>query len=81
MKGLFTFQQVNNKTTTTLAHSQIDPNFNILDRLVYSGRRDSHSSEMPQPGEYAWLCYPLNEGGFHQYPDIDRHTLYGLLTL
>ena len=36
---------------------------------------------MPQPGEYDWLCYPLNEGEFHQYPDIDRHSPYGLLTL
>jgi hypothetical protein len=80
MKGFYTFQQVNKKTTTQ-AHSQIDPNFSILDRLVQSGRRDTHSSAMPQPGEYDWLSYPLNEGGFHQYPDIDRHTPYGQLTL
>jgi hypothetical protein len=80
MNGLFIFQQVNNKTTTQ-AHSQIDPNFSIFDRFVQSGRRESHSSEMPQPGEYDWLCYPLKEGGFHQYPDIDRHTPYRLLTL
>ncbi len=55
MKGLFTFQQANNKTMTQ-AHSQIDPNFSILDTLVQSGRRESHSSEMPQPGDSPrWL--------------------------
>jgi hypothetical protein len=75
MQGLYTSQQTINKTNT-LATSQIDPSFSILDRLVQSGRH-----EIPQPGEYDWLYYPYNEGGFHQYPDIDRTSPYGLLTL
>jgi hypothetical protein len=79
MQGLYTSQQEINKTTT-LATSQNDPSFSILDRLVQSGRRDAHSSDIPQPGEYDWLYYPYNEGGFHQYPDIDRNTPYGMLT-
>ncbi len=49
MQGLYTSQQEINKTTT-LATSQNDPSFSILDRLVQSGRRDAHSSEIPQPG-------------------------------
>jgi hypothetical protein len=70
-----------NKTTAQL-NSQIDPSFSILDRLVQSGRRDTHSSEIPQPGDYDWLYYIYNEGGFHQHPDIiTRITPYGMLTV
>ncbi len=41
MSGLYTFQQVNNKTTTQ-AHSQIDTNLSILDKLVQCVRRENH---------------------------------------
>ena len=43
MQGLYTSQQTINKTNT-LATSQIDPSFSILDRLVQSGFFDAHSS-------------------------------------
>lgn len=58
----------------TLSTTSVDFSSSIFGRLVQSGHRDIHINEAPQPGDYAWIYDPTNEGEFHQYPDIDRET-------
>ena len=68
-------------STSIVDHGSVTNGQSLVDLLFRVDRREAPIPDALIPGQLSWLTHPKNTMGYNLYPDIDRNSEYGALTL